>query len=417
MALLSKSIVGNNNCNFAAAAHLQAKGYSTGYQETTSTTGMTQIAGKGSYEMNGNTANTSRGNAGDATFIALYNSSPTGIILRTCSDCDASQQKIYVRFNPGYSPNGPSSTKPWFYWVKGNEFATAAEIGAYGVAWAMYSTYSDALNRTNAWSCPNYNYATFFPGDCDPIQGTKNNQFARFEGYYDGRQHAAWFIDALNPFVPLDQRTFGGSSNFTSVDTWPFDSPMRGGFDVMPNGTMYIRGAGWDIWSQTDYCHLAANLVSAVNATITMRIKSFVSFIPNYSWARVCLTFRRNATATSAGFEGCLTSGNDFLPQWRATENGWKDANVMMWDGTSKVKSGYVTIVKKGDAYSMYVSYDGINWKQQGNTQFLPGMLNGTYFAGIMIDSQSNNIAEAVIENYQFSSGSSRMACGIIPDV
>lgn len=415
MALLSKSIVGNNNCHFAAAAYLQAKGYPTGYQETSSTTGMTQIAGKGLHEMNGNTALSSRGNAGDATFIDLYRSSPTGIILRICSDCVASHQKIYVRFNPGYSPNSPNSTAPWFYWVKGNVFTTAAEIGKYGVAWAMYSTYSDALSRTNAWSCPNYNYDTFFPGDCDPIQG-RTDQWARFEPYFDGRRDAAWYIDATNPFVAVDQRTFGGSSNFTSVDLWPFDTTTRGGFDIMPNGTMYIRGGGWDIWSQTDYCHLAGNLVSAVDATLTMRIKSFVSTHANHVWARVCLAFRRNATATSAGFEGCLTSGNDFLNQWRATENGWKDGNVYMWDGTSKVRSGYVTIVKKGDSYSMYVSYDGINWKQQGNTQYLPGMLTGTFYAGIVINSQSSNIAEAVIEGYQFIKGSSRMACGIIPD-
>jgi hypothetical protein len=402
LALLDKSIVGNNNCEYAAAFHMKSKGYTGGYLETTSPAGMTQIAGKGLLMMDGNTADQSNGNKGESSFMDLYTSSPTGIILRVCQDCESSHEKIYVRFNPGYGPNATNSEAPFFQWLKTNLNSVETKIGKYNVAWAMYSTYQDALARKNAWSCPNYKWNQFFPGDCDPIQGTKANQYSRFEPYWEGKQDAAWFIDAVSPFVPLAQRTFGGTKNFNSTDSFFYGHPYNGGFDVTPSGTMYIRGGGWSIWDNYDYFHFVSHQASGPNATLSARVRSLVGFSVGYGWGRVCLMIRKSLSPSSASYELCMSSGNDFNPQWRKVDGGYTDGNMAMWDGTSKVNNGTMTVVKKGDYYSAYVNYDGINWQQRGTTQYLPGLVNSTYFVGIGISSASERIAEAVVDNYQY---------------
>ena len=409
LALLSQYIVGNNNCEYAVAALMQSKGYVGGYQETSSLTGMTQIAGRGLFLMDGNTADQSKGNMGDLSFMHLYNSSPTGILLRICRDCEASHEKIYVRFNSGYSPNAANSSAPFFQWLKVNVPQDQTLIGSYGVVWAIYSTYEDALARKNAWSCPNYNWLQVFPGDCDPTQGTKANQYSRFEPYYDGRVNAAWYIDATNPFVPTNQRIFGGSTNFSSV-TFLMDNPGRGGFDMLPNGTAFVRGAGYDVWGQNDYANFISHQISGLNSTISMQLRSFAGFPAGHTWARVCLMIRKSLSPNSASFELCLTSGNDFVSQWRKVDNANKEGNFLRWDGTSKVNSGWMKVTKNGDYYASYVSYDGMNWQQRGQTQYLPGLVNGRYFVGIAINSQSDRLAEAVVDQFLISPSSALMA-------
>jgi hypothetical protein len=400
LAALDKSVVGNNNCEYATAAYLQSKGYKPGFQESNSATGMLQMAGRGFFLMDGNTAAASSGNMGDSSFMNLYRSSPTGIILRICQECEASHQKIYVRFNPGYEPNEPSSTAPFFQWLKLNFPQNETMVGKYGISWAMYSTYQDALTRQNSWRCPNYNWLQGFPGDCDPVLGTKMYQYSRFEPYYEGQMHTAWLIDSANPFVPRGQRTFGGNKNFTSTELNYIDTPRRGGFDTLSNGTMYIRGSGWDIWSDYDYAHFTSNFISGLNATFSVRIRSFIGYPTGNTWARTCLMIRKSQKSNSASYELCLTSGNDFVSQWRSADNGYKDGYFIMWDGTSKVNSGWMKVKKNGDYYSSYVSYDGINWQQRGTTQYLPGLVDSTYFVGIAINSQSDRLAEAVLDNF-----------------
>jgi len=412
LALLSQYIVGNNNCEYAVAALMQSKGYVGGYQETSSLTGMTQIAGRGLFLMDGNTADQSKGNMGDLSFMQLYNSSPTGILLRICRDCEASHEKIYVRFNPGYSPNAANSSAPFFQWLKVNVPQDQTLIGSYGVVWAIYSTYEDALARKNAWSCPNYNWLQVFPGDCDPTQGTKANQYSRFEPYYDGRVNAAWYIDATNPFVPTNQRIFGGSTNFSSV-TFLMDNPGRGGFDMLPNGTVFVRGAGWDIWGTKDYGHFVSRPVSGSNATFSIRIHNFVFPIGN-AWAKVCLMIRKlDQSPTSSHYDMCLSSGNDFMTQWRKADNGDSSASgVLSYAGTSTIRSGWMTVVKKGDYYSSFVSYNGTTWMQRGTTQYLPGLVNNTlFYAGVSVSSNSDRLAEALISNFNYVNVPSKTIC------
>jgi hypothetical protein len=412
LALLSKYIVGNNNCDYATAAFMQSRGYVGGYQETSSLTGMTQIAGRGLFLMDGNTAEQSKGNMGDLSFMNLYNSSPTGILLRICQDCEASHEKIYVRFNPGYAPNAANSSAPFFMWLKANVPQDPTLIGKYGVAWAIYSTYDDALGRKNAWSCPSYNWAQVFPGDCDPTQGTKSNQFSRFEPYYDGRVNAAWYIDATNPFTLTSQRTFGGTKNFTSV-TFLMDNPGRGGFDSLENGTVYARGSGWDIWGKTDYCHFVSTPVSGLNATISVRIQNFV-FPAGNAWAKICLMIRKSDKKSySSHYDVCLSSGNDFTTQWRGTDNGDSSSSgVLSYAGTSTVRSGVMTVVKRGDYYSAFVSYDGTTWMQRGTTQYLPGLVDSTsFYVGIAISSNSDRLAEAVLNNFSYVNVPTKAVC------
>ena len=419
LALLDKSIVGNNNCDFAAAFHMKSKGYVAGYQELNSVASMTQIAGRGLFLRDGNTVDQVNGNMNEFSFMMLYKSSSTGIILRICSDCEPSHEKIYVRFNPGFGPNPENSKAPFFQCLKVNFPQDKTLIGDYGVAWAMYSTYEDALARKNAWKCPNYNWGQVFPGDCDPVEGTIANQFSRFEPYYDGRSNAAWYIDAVNPFVPIKDRTFGGSKNFNSVSLPPLhNTGTSGGFDILPNGTMYIRGSGGDMWAWGDWAHFVSNTVSGDNITLSARLRGFTGYPEGHTWARACLMIRNSLTYNSASFELCLTSANDLASQWRNADGAYKgDGFFLMYDGRSQVKSGWMSVVKKGDYYSAYVSYNRVDWQQRGTAKYLPGLVNSTsYYVGIAVNCQHDRLAEAVFDDYKFVGSSSKMACAMVSD-
>jgi len=275
------------------------------------------------------------------------------------------------------------------------------------------------LARKNAWKCPNYNWGQVFPGDCDPVEGTKANQFSRFEPYHDGRTNAAWYIDAVNPFVPIKDRTFGGSKNFNSVSLPPLhNTGTSGGFDILPNGTMYIRGSGGDMWAWGDWAHFVSNTVSGDNITLSARLRGFTGYPEGHTWARACLMIRNSLTYNSASFELCLTSANDFASQWRNADGAYKgDGFFLMYDGRSQVKSGWMSVVKKGDYYSAYVSYNGVDWQQRGTAKYLPGLVNSTsYYVGIAVNSQSERVAEAVFDDYKFVGSSSKMACGMVLD-
>jgi hypothetical protein len=132
------------------------------------------------------------------------------------------------------------------------------------------------------------------------------------------------------------------------------------------------------------------------------------------AWAKVCLMIRKlDQSPTSSHYDMCLSSGNDFMTQWRKADNGDSSASgVLSYAGTSTIRSGWMTVVKKGDYYSSFVSYNGTTWMQRGTTQYLPGLVNNTlFYAGVSVSSNSDRLAEALISNFNYVNVPSKTIC------
>jgi len=395
LALANKNLVGDNNCPFATAYYMQQKGYQVGFNANLAlSSNFTQIGGAEGFQMDRPTA--------DATFNTLYNSSSSGIVLRVCEDCAERQRQIFVRYNVGFR-----ASNSFFRWIKSNKPADyAGTIGVYGQKWAMYSTYADALARTNPWNCA-YNNGTVFPGDCDPVLGTVTNQFKQLESgwTYSGKRNVGVYIDSSNIFVPPNQRTLGGINNLSSLDIGDVGVTGRGSFDVTDAGKIFIRGSGNDMFYFFDNMHLVSHEISAGNATLTVRIENFESI--SQSWAMMCLTFRLSSQSGSPSFEMCLSGGSGFVQQYRATQNVSKTS---WWNGPGATNS-WLKVVKKGCEFSSYLSYDGDNWNLFGNVQKIPNLCSAnTLQAGVAVSSRSvGYLAEAVLTNYSYVGVSSRL--------
>jgi hypothetical protein len=268
----------------------------------------------------------------------------------------------------------------------------------------MYSTYDDALSRTNAWNCT-YNYGTVFPGDCNPL-GTRKDQGGQLESSwnYQGKRDIGWYVDAPGIFIPASERTFGGLTSFISQDIGDVGVTGTGSFDVSTNGITFIRGAGGEMSWASDNMHFVSHQVPGGNMTLTVRIEAFES--TRQSWAMGCLMIRKSLSRTSASYELCLTGGQGFNQQFRAADN---TAKVYSYSGSS-VANCWLKIVKRGDDYFSYLSFDSLNWNPFGISRNLPNMTSSSYYVGFAVYSrQVGYLAEATISNYSYIPVSSRL--------
>eukprot|EP00947_MAST-08B_sp_MAST-8B-sp1_P000059 g59.t1 len=118
---------------------------------------------------------------GVAGFNALFNSSASRIIRRTCSACAATHQEIYYR---------RFATTDWDAWTNMVDQWMSTNNDMSNGDFALYSTYEDALARRNAWTYCNYNDAIAeasrvgFPRDCGPsgAVGSIWNAYSRAAG-------------------------------------------------------------------------------------------------------------------------------------------------------------------------------------------------------------------------------------------
>lgn len=71
-------------------------------------------------------------------------------------------------------------------------------------------------------------------------------------------------------------------------------------------------------------------------------------------------------------------------------------------------------VIKKGDYYSVFVSYDGTTWMQWGTTQYLSGLVNNTsFYVGIAVSSNSDHLAEVVLDNLSYVNLPTKAVCVI----
>jgi len=121
---------------------------------------------------------------GDTKFRQLIEQSPNKIIYRHCDDCDSESSNIYYRRHSGLPPAEYDFMNMFQnYWSDDHN-----EMGA-NKDFNLYSTYQDAVDKTNAWEFCNFNKAKRgFPRDCG-VDGPNSNEYNNYLEDGKARDH------------------------------------------------------------------------------------------------------------------------------------------------------------------------------------------------------------------------------------
>jgi hypothetical protein len=131
------------------------------------------VANKGSLSYEDDVSDT-------AAFNEVWSVSPNQILYRKCLDCLESHQDIYYR---RFDKNGLPAGFDLLDLVKNNWFSAPKISGNdFNEDFKLYSTYSDALKDSGAWTYCNFNaQGVGFPRDCGPtgFVGGQWNSFVK----------------------------------------------------------------------------------------------------------------------------------------------------------------------------------------------------------------------------------------------
>jgi regulation of enolase protein 1 (concanavalin A-like superfamily) len=160
-------------------------------------------------------------------------------------------------------------------------------------------------------------------------------------------------------------------------------SPGLAGSASYLNGTWTVTGGGSDIWNAADQFNLAATSFGS-DGCIIAKVTSLQNSDPGSGWSKAGVMFRNDSTAGAVNVSLVIAATQGVSFQWRAT-SGAQSFNVDVGGITAPV---WLQLVRSGDNFSGYYSYDGSNWVQVGTQQIF---LNGSVLAGLDVTAHNNS--------------------------
>ena len=165
------------------------------------------------------------------------------------------------------------------------------------------------------------------------------------------------------------------------------------------NGVFTLSASGTDIWDVADAFRYAYT-TNKGNFEIKARITSLDG---SNAWNKCGIMIRENLTPGSRNAFVALTRGNGAVFQNRTVADG----------GTGSSNNGalqapyWVRLVKNGSVYTGYLSADGNQWTQLGDTVDAGfGADSLPVYAGLALTSHDNNLLSvATVDNYSLSGG------------
>ena len=373
--LLSKKIVGDNNCLAAQKRLFSSKQLIRGY--TSKASEWTLLAGRESL---GN--ETSIGRDASKYLMGVNTASPPSILRRLCATCATTHQILYYkRLTPvPFELNLVDQLKSGRTSVTGNQ---------YGVDFLIFASYKDTkdANNTKAWLCPMYKYTSGFPGDCAPDNTTLSSQEVIFGNPWSSQIDGAWHVEISSRTLTPIPTTLVGISK-----------PIGAAFTA--ENKVYLSGSGTDIWGSADsFNFLNQSVTDLSNITMTVRVSSF-----DYkdSWSKAGLMLRESADATSRHYSVIVTGQNGFFAGYRNVTNGTSSGggSTALTFSPSGV---WLKLTKRKNVFTGFSSTNGQNWTQITDSRRL-SLADTGLIAGLAITSHSSSkVSEAVFENYTIS--------------
>jgi hypothetical protein len=166
------------------------------------------------------------------------------------------------------------------------------------------------------------------------------------------------------------------------------------------DGTSYtVTGSGADIWGTSDGCAFAYVPVTG-DGMITARVSNLTGNALDTGWTKAGLMFRETLNANSMELTMVASKSGDPVlnPEYNRNVFQWRNAT-----GGSTANSAsngnappkWLRLVRAGNSYSGYYSYDGINWTQQGTTQTFT--MTANMYVGLAITSHDNTTLSTIV--------------------
>jgi uncharacterized delta-60 repeat protein len=157
------------------------------------------------------------------------------------------------------------------------------------------------------------------------------------------------------------------------------------------NGVVTLTGSGDDIWNTADAFHFRSQTLTGDGA-IVARV---VSMGNTHPWAKVGLMFRESLTAGSREVMAFMSPGNNSGLQYRLETGGQSAMGANFWSGFPV----WLMLVRSGDSFGAYRSYDGENWTSLGTINC---NLPDTAHIGLAISSHvRGTIVQATLDNVE----------------
>merc|ERR1712087_931093 len=162
-------------------------------------------------------------------------------------------------------------------------------------------------------------------------------------------------------------------------------SPKAAGHSSLSSSGEYkVSGAGHDIWGHRDHFHYV-NFPSQGDVEVRFRVDSFTQV---YSWQKGGVMIRDTLDDNSAHFSLLVTGSNRLGTFWRRG----KGQHTSHWGGGTNDKPVWLKVVKVGNQFSAYYSYNG----DKGDYTLLKGpetidFASETFEVGIAVTSHEND--------------------------
>jgi len=160
-------------------------------------------------------------------------------------------------------------------------------------------------------------------------------------------------------------------------------SPGLAGSASDVNGNWTLTGGGSDIWNAADQFNFACTSVG-VDGGITAKVTSLQNSDPSSGWSKAGVMFRNDTTAGAVNISIVVSALNGVNFQWRST-SGAQSSNITIGGVAAPI---WLQLIRSGDNFSGYYSYDGINWVLVGTQQVL---MNGSVLAGLDVTAHNNS--------------------------
>jgi hypothetical protein len=211
----------------------------------------------------------------------------------------------------------------------------------------------------------------YFDGSSGSTVGNLDPPFAERSIVHGGKQampmdynnNSPYFSEAYREFSPLEDWTSNAVTDLTLwVRGWPAPPTVN---ESGGKFTLTVQAA--DIWGTSDQFTYVFKTLSG-DGSITARVTS--NGTGSNTWAKGGVMIRDSLAAGSVHGMMVMTAGggNGASFQWRPVA----DDVTLNSDAAAVVAPPYyVKIERKTDSITASISPDGVNWTQQGQTQFI----------------------------------------------
>ena len=174
-------------------------------------------------------------------------------------------------------------------------------------------------------------------------------------------------------------------------------SPGLAGSATDVNGNWTVTGGGSDIWNAADQFNFASTSFGS-DGGIVAKVTSLQNSDPGSGWSKAGVMFRNDSTAGAVNVSIVVSATQGVNFQWRSS-SGAQSSSVTLGGILAPV---WLQLVRSGDNFTGFYSYDGTNWVQVGTEQIY---MNGSVLAGLDVTAHNNSaLNTATFTNVSLSS-------------